>query len=112
MRPWPIVSAIVGTLLVAGGACAALHPPAPLAPVAAHRRPGAGRSAARRGSETDDLPSVGECDTTRGLRTYGSAERCRHVLCAGRNVTSAFVTDGTQRLRHNPCAGVDPFERQ
>jgi len=113
MRRWPSIVAIVGTLLVVGGACAAIHPmapSAPLSPIAAHRHAGGGR-ASRIRPEADDLPSVGECDTTRGTRMYGSAERCRHVLCAGRNVTNAFVTDGTHRLRRNPCAGVDPFDR-
>jgi hypothetical protein len=113
MRYWHSISAAVGTFLVVGGACAAIHPMAPMAPIspiAAHRH-AAGSHASRIRPEVDDLPSVGECDTTRGTRMYGSAERCRHVLCAGRNVTNAFVTDSTRRLRRNPCAGVDPFER-
>ena len=118
MRRWSplsavVGSAVVGTLVVVGGLHAAIRPvppAAPLSPIAAHRRAGGGRGS-RVQNDADDPPNVSECETTRGTRLYGSAERCRRVLCTGRNVTNAFVTDGTQRLRRNPCAGVDPFDR-
>jgi len=84
--------------------------PAAIRPVSA-RRTAEGRAASRARLDGDVLPSVGECDTTRGTHAYGSPERCRRALCSGRNVVNAFVTDASHRLRRNPCAGVDPFER-
>lgn len=84
--------------------------PAAIRPVSA-RRLAEGRAASRARLDGDVLPSLGECDTTRGTHAYGSPERCRRALCSGRNVVNAFVTDPSHRLRRNPCAGVDPFER-
>jgi hypothetical protein len=95
---------LLATLLDAAAAPAAIRP-------ISERRRAEGRAASRARGETDVVPNVGECDTAKGSRTYGSSERCLRALCRGRNLVNAFVTDDAHRLRRNPCAGVDPFDR-
>jgi len=96
--------AVLFVLGAAGGvpAGAAIQPMTPIA---------AARAASRLRRDPETLPSVSECATPRGVRGYGSKERCLQALCAGQNVVNTFVTDETHRLRRNPCVGVDPFER-
>jgi len=84
--------------------------PAAIRPISERGRAGA-RAALRARSETDVVPNVGECDTAKGSHAYGSSERCLRALCRGKNLVNAFVTDEAHRLRKNPCAGVDPFDR-
>jgi hypothetical protein len=76
-----------------------------------------GASGARSGRGTrlradpDGRASAAQCDSARGAAAYGSTARCLHALCAGQNVTNAYVLDRAHRLQRNPCAGVDPFDR-
>jgi hypothetical protein len=83
---------------------------------AAARRGGgrerAARTTPRLRVEADGPASAFECDTPRGVRAFGSSERCLRALCVDRNLTNAYVLDATQRLRRNPCAGIDAFERR
>jgi hypothetical protein len=53
-----------------------------------------------------------DCDTPLGHTWYGSTERCLRELCAGENVTNAYVSDGHGRLRTNPCYGRGRAERR
>ncbi len=78
-------------------------------------------SAARRGAarggrataaqrDAEVVQSAFECDLPRGVRVFGSRERCLRELCERRDVTNAYVRDRRDRLRANPCAGLDPFD--
>jgi len=100
----PVQATALAILLVAATAQAAIQP------ISARRRAEA-RTAARLHEDGDLPPNVNDCSTARAARVYGSTERCLRERCAGHNVVNAFVTDGAQRLRRNPCAGVDPFDR-
>ncbi|HEY2385438.1 MAG TPA: hypothetical protein VGK30_00635 [Candidatus Binatia bacterium] len=96
---------VLATMLCApAGGAAAIRP-------IAERRRAEGRAASRARGETDVVPNVGECDSPKGSRAYGSPQGCLRALCRGRNLVNAFVTDDAHRLRRNPCAGVDPFDR-
>ena len=68
------------------------------------------RAAPRLRADPAGRANVAQCDTARGAAAYGSAVRCRRALCAGQNVTNAYVLDRAHRLQRNPCAGVDPFD--
>lgn len=60
--------------------------------------------------QTDVPASAAECDTPRGVRAFGSTDRCLRALCVDHNHTNAYDLDAAQRLRRNPCAEMDPFE--
>jgi len=106
MRGSRLVPAVVLLAILVGPATA----PAAIRPISERRR-AEGRAASRARGETDVVPNVGKCDGARGSRAYGSPESCLRALCRGRNLVNAFVTDEAHRLRRNPCAGVDPFDR-
>jgi hypothetical protein len=67
------------------------------------------RAASRLHLDADAPASASECDTPRGVRAFGSSERCLRVLCVDHNQTNAYDLDAAQRLRRNPCAGMDLF---
>src|SRR5262245_4633038 len=77
-----------------------------------HRAPAGGgsRAGSRSRVAPDGLPNTSQCDTPRAAAVYGSSARCLHALCAGQNVTNAYVLDHAHRLQRNPCAGADAFD--
>jgi hypothetical protein len=56
--------------------------------------------------------TIFDCDTPRGEAWYGSTKRCLAELCAGGNFTNRYIDGTDDRLRKNPCYGLDPYELQ
>ncbi len=68
------------------------------------------RATTRLRLDTDAPASAFECDTPRGVRAFGSSERCLRALCVDHNRTNAYDLDAVRRLRRNVCAGIDLSE--
>lgn len=102
-------------MVVVAVACVVLAADLPCRPAAAARGRGMDgerrvRAASRAARDAAAVTSAFDCDTPRAQQAFGSRERCLRALCARRDATNAYVLDAAERLRVNPCAGVDPFE--